>query len=156
MQLTGGAGRHTLRTNHQYYFDGTADLLRAAATVRLWTSATVAPVATIEYNTGCPFACGEQLSCRRAPNGGCFEPFESPEGPAVSLGASATWQRVVIGTLSAGRGWYPNRAAYVDANVALAPFSHVGVVIDGRHIVMSDIRGDRVWLFPLSFGLQFF
>jgi hypothetical protein len=156
LEVTGGAGPHTLRTSHQYYNEGNANLLRVATTVRLWTPAMIAPVLSLDYHADCIYACGEKLSCRVAPNGGCFESFASPDGPAVALGVAATWQRAVTGTLAAGRGWFPHRAAYLDANVALAPFSHVGVVVDARHIMMNDDRGDRVWMFPLSFGLRFF
>jgi hypothetical protein len=155
VEMTGGTGRHTLRTDHLYYEDAKADLLRAGATVRLWTPTSVAPVLSVDYSSNCLYACGHKAVCRLAPDGGCFEWLDGPSGTSVALGGSGTWRRI-NGTMSVGRGWYPERATYIDGSIALAAFSHVGVVADARRIVTTDDRGDPVWMFPISLGLRFF
>lgn len=154
--FTGGSARHTDRTDHAYYKGSRATLLRGAATVRLWNAGPIRPVLTYEHDTGCWFdiGCGDDLVCYIAPDRTCYQDFADPKGDALALGVSGNYHDQITGTVSAGTAWYINSAKYLDVNVALSTFSHVAVVADARHIVTRDERGDRVWLFPISFGLR--
>ncbi len=111
---------------------------------------------TYEYSTGCGlgWGCGDDAVCHPAPDRSCLQEFGDPKGNALSLGVSGDWRGYIIGTASAGTAWYFKRAKFIDANVGLQIGSHVAFVVDARHIVTTDERGDRVWLFPISLGLR--
>jgi hypothetical protein len=156
MELTGGSARHTDRTAHVYYKDAHATFIRVGGTVRLWKPSAVAPVLTYEYSTGCGlgWGCGDDAVCYFAPDKSCLQDFDDPKGNAISLGVSGNYRGYASGTVSAGTAWYFKPAKFLDANVGLQIASHLAIVMDARHIVTTDERGDRVWLFPISFGLR--
>lgn len=155
VEATGGFGRHTQRTLNTYYIDDPVALVRVAATIRLGPAGNVRPILTVEHTPDCTLGlCGDSGACPIAPDGTCERDFPMPSGNAIALGVAGNWHNSVIGSLSGGTAWYAQRAWYADVSAVLPWWSHVAMVADARRIATTDRRGDRIWLLPISLGLQ--
>jgi hypothetical protein len=156
VDLTRGAGRHTLQTPHLYYFDGSASFLRTAITVRLGTAGAVRPVISIEANSDCAFleVCGDKLSCALAPDNSCFQNFHQPIGAAAGAGLAGALGPYLLGAVTVGAARGERHVRYVDGSATLRLAHHLGIVAGLRHMVWTDAHGDRTWFTPISVGLR--
>ena len=156
VEVTGGRGSHTLQTRHIYYLDENAHIWRLGTTVRLGPPGRIRPIASFERTTGCGmgWGCGHNLVCYTAPDGSCKEIFGEPEGFAFGAGIAGAFSRFVTAGLTAGAGFYRQRAVIAAGNVSLRVVPHLAIVLDARTIFSTNSRGDRTWFFPLSLGLR--
>lgn len=157
-EITAGTGAHNNQTAHTYYLDQHATLARTAATLRLGNRGPVRPVFTYEYDWGCGFGwgCGDDAVCYIAPDKSCKQTFDDPKGAAFAGGVEAEWAQRFLAHVSYGVGNYPQKARFIDANVALRVIPHAAVIVGIRRVTSHDRRGDPVWLRPWSFGLRIY
>ena len=156
VDLTRGAGRHTLQTPHLYYSEGSASFLRTAMTVRVGTAGAVRPVIVIEANDDCAFlsVCGDKLICTLAPDNSCFQNFHQPIGSAAAVGLAGALGPSLLGAFTVGGARGERHVRYVDGSATLRLGFHLGIVVGLRHMVWTDAHGDRTWFTPISVGLR--
>ena len=156
VDLAAGSARTTASTPQTYYSHEKPSFVRGAVALRLGTAAHLRPIVTLEASSQCPpgIGCGHAAVCAIAPNGRCEEWFPDLEGVAASLGVARTLGGRGLVELSGGVASYLKPAKYLDANIAYRVLGHVSLVADARYLVGQDLHGDRVWLFPISYGLR--
>jgi hypothetical protein len=154
VDVTAGGGRGTLQTTHTYYGLKRPDFLRAAATLRLGTAGPIRPILVAEYNSSCPFACGDFAVCYIAPVGSCSQHLPDLQGAGIGAGAAAGFGGMWLVQATGGIVGYWDHAKYLDATLAFSPIAHFALVGSIRHVVGRDARGDDIWFFPRSFGIR--
>lgn len=156
VEITGGSGAHTMQTQNMYFFNEDARLWRFASTLRLGSRGAIRPVLSFERTTGCGpgWGCGHKAICAVAPDGTCEQFFDDPLGYSIGGGVAAAPSKYLAASVTAGAGFFRQRAGYLGGNVSLRLVPHLAIVADARHIVSTDGRGGRTWFFPISFGLK--
>ena len=99
---------------------------------------------------------GDQLAiCKIAPNGSCYEHFESNLGVPPRWAAPGTRLRASLGA-ALGLGNYSDHLrGYGEAEATFAGGSHVAALVTARYMRWSS-AGQALWYAPITLGVQLF
>ena len=154
IEAAAGAGHHTNQSGAVWYYDDALPITRVAIGYRIaqWTH--LGAYAKAEYTGD---LAGDQLAiCKIAPNGSCYEHFESNLGIAASLGLRrALGSRASLGA-ALGLGNYSDHLrGYGEAEATFAGGSHVAALVTARYMRWSS-AGQALWYAPITLGVQLF